>query len=238
MSLTQQSQNSLSRDQRVILAQLLEEKARRKKYNAIKELFPEKGDLRRELYPKHLEFFTAGKAHKERLFMAGNRVGKTVAGGAEVVYHMTGDYPHWWTGFRFSRPVRVLVAGDTAATTRDILQEKLFGSHDDIGSGLIPKKSIITTQSKMGVAKALESARIAGEFGRSTIMMRSYDQGRRIFQGFEADIIWFDEEVPEDVYSEALVRLMTTNGLMIMTYTPINGLTPLTVSFLETANLL
>jgi len=69
-------------------------------------------------------------------------------------------------------------------------------------------------------------------------MMRSYDQGRRIFQGFEADIIWFDEEVPEDVYSEALVRLMTTNGLMIMTYTPINGLTPLTVSFLETANLL
>jgi hypothetical protein len=35
--------------------------------------------------------------------MAGNRVGKTVAAGTELTYHLTGCYPHWWRGRRFKR---------------------------------------------------------------------------------------------------------------------------------------
>jgi len=69
-------------------------------------------------------------------------------------------------------------------------------------------------------------------------MLRSYDQGRKIFQGFEADLIWLDEEVPQDIYAEALVRTMTTGGMLMMTFTPLQGLTPLVVDFMETAGLL
>src|SRR5690349_9110680 len=66
------------------------------KYGKFSSLFPDSGPLRRELYTKHMEFFKAGAKYRERCFMAGNRVGKTVAGSFETTCHVTGDYPDWW----------------------------------------------------------------------------------------------------------------------------------------------
>ena len=54
----------------------------------IDTFFPDSGEYRRELYPKHLEFFAAGAEFRERCFMAANRIGKTIAGGAECTYHL------------------------------------------------------------------------------------------------------------------------------------------------------
>lgn len=222
------------------LLKLLEEKERRIRYNQFDNWFPDEGPLRRELYPKHMAFFDAGNEHRERLFMAGNRVGKTIAGGYECTGHLTGVYKPWWKGRRFDRPVKLLAAGDTRATTRDIIQEKMLGVYEDLGSGLIPKARLVGDPSRVpGIPKAYEEVKVKSNFGGlSTMMLRSYDQGRKIFQGFEADIIWLDEEVPQDIYAEALIRTMTTNGLMIMTFTPLNGLTPLVVDFMQTAGLL
>lgn len=61
----------------------------------------------------------------------------------------------------------------------------------------------------------------------------SYDQGRTKFQGRNIDYIWADEEIPADVYGECIMRLMVTKGLIYCTYTPVLGLTPVTVSFLR-----
>src|SRR4030095_8530372 len=61
----------------------------------------------------------------------------------------------------------------------------------------------------------------------SELWLRSYEQGRKIFQGFELDVFWPDEECPEDVYEEGQVRLLTTGGISMLTFTPLNGLTPL-----------
>ncbi len=170
--------------------------------------------------------------------MAGNRVGKTMAGGCELVYHLTGIYPDWWEGHWWDRPIVALAAGDTVASTRDIIQEKLLGDYEDQGSGLIPKDKIAGTEKKIGVPRALEEIRVKHiSGGTSKLMLRSYDQGRKIFQGFEADFVWFDEEVPEDVYTEGLTRTMTTRGLLVMTFTPLNGMTELVTSFLESADL-
>ncbi len=47
----------------------------------------------RALYPKHLEFFRAGRGHRERCLMAANRTGKTLGGvGYETACHQTGGY--------------------------------------------------------------------------------------------------------------------------------------------------
>ena len=46
----------------------------------------------------------------ERGFIAGNRTGKTVAGGYEVSCHLTGQYPSWWPGRRFARLVAAFIA--------------------------------------------------------------------------------------------------------------------------------
>jgi hypothetical protein len=78
----------------------------------IESFYPETGPLRRELYPRHMEFFAAGARHNERLFLGGNRVGKSEGVGAfECVLHLTGKYPAWWRGRRFSHPVAVWAAG-------------------------------------------------------------------------------------------------------------------------------
>ncbi len=228
----------LTRQQKEELLELLEERARRKRYRLIDDLFPESGDHRRELYPKHMEFFRAGSIHRERLFMAANRVGKSVAGGAEMTYHLTGLYPDWWEGLRFDEPIRALAAGDTSQTTRDIIQHKLLGGLWDtpeFGSGLIPRDLLGKPTPSRGIANAYEEITVEHvSGGTSRLAMRSYDQGRRIFQGVEQHAVWLDEEVPRDVYEEALVRTMTTQGLVWMTFTPLQGLTPLVVDFLET----
>ena len=80
---------------------IIDELNRRKAGRAIDGWFLDEGPLRRELYPKHMEFFAAGREFKLRLFMAGNRIGKTFAAAYELACHLTGEYPAWWEGKRF-----------------------------------------------------------------------------------------------------------------------------------------
>src|SRR5262249_32357204 len=87
------------------ILRLLEQAQALKKYRQIDSYFPAEGPLRRELYRKHLEFFAAGKKYRERAFIAANRVGKTLSGSVEMRYHLTGEYPNWWEGRRFTQPI-------------------------------------------------------------------------------------------------------------------------------------
>ena len=204
----------------------------RRRFNRINELFPDGGPNARDGYVKHLEFFGAGSKYRERLFRAANRVGKTEAGAYEVTLHLTGLYPAWWKGKRFNKPVNVLVSGETGKLVRDSLQEKLLGSPAEQGTGIIPKDLILDTRPRPGVADAIDVARITHVHGISTLQFQSYDQGRIAFQATARDVIWMDEEPPLDIYSEALTRTMTTNGIVMTTFTPLLGMSS-TVQFLE-----
>lgn len=197
-------------------------------------LYPDDGPLRRELYGKHLAFFSAGPEHQERCFMAANRVGKTVVGAFETTLHLTGVYPDWWTGRRFDGPVEAWAAGDTSETTRDIVQLELMGPKDDMGTGMIPKRALLgEPTARRGVADAVDTARIKhASGGASVIGFKSYDQGRKKFQGTKKHVIWLDEEPEAPIYDECMLRLMTTNGLMLCTFTPLQGLTEIALRYL------
>ena len=104
--------------------------------------FPDDGPFARDLYPKHRAFFRVGVEHRERCFLAANRVGKTIAGGYETALHQTGLYPDWWDGWRINRAPRTWCAGKTTETVRDIIQLALFGPADAFGMGMIPKHLI------------------------------------------------------------------------------------------------
>ena len=204
--------------------------------------YPDAGPLRRELYPKHLQFFAAGAEHRERLFMAANRVGKTEGvGGYETTLHLIGDYPPWWTGRRFDRPVSAWAAGKTSETTRDIVQAKLFGRVEGsgarkrfAGTGLVPGEAIGGCAWRGAFPDLADTVAIrhAGG-GWSTLGLKSYQQGRGAFEGTEQDLVWLDEEPPLDVYVECLVRSMTTDGLMLLTFTPNEGMSDVVMAFLE-----
>src|SRR5215467_13374366 len=98
------SLNSPDSDLPSVLSALQSEKQRRLTEDRLKYYEP---------YPKQLEFHAAGAAHRERLLMAGNQLGKTLAGGFEAAMHATGRYPAWWTGKRFDGPTIGWCAGTT-----------------------------------------------------------------------------------------------------------------------------
>lgn len=198
-------------------------------------MYPAEGPLRRELYPRHLEFFAAGSEHRERLMLAANRIGKTWGVGCyETVLHLTGDYPDWWEGKRFDHPIRAWAAGDTSQTVRDIIQYKLLGPPGDYGTGMIPYERLIDTTSRAGIPNAVQDILVQHKTGgTSYLTLKSYDQRRESFQGTEQHLIWLDEECPMDIYGECLLRTMTTGGLVMLTFTPLMGMTEVVQSFLE-----
>lgn len=209
---------------------------------------PAADDLRyfaRHLYPRHMEFFAAGATYRERAAIAANRVGKTWGMGAfEVTCHLTGLYPPWWEGRRFKRPIRAWAAGKSNETTRDIVQEALLGEVEGSGpnkclsgTGMVPGHLIGRPTWKQGVANLVDTVKIRHASGGTSILgLKSYEQGRGSFEGTAQHLIWFDEEPPIDVYGEALIRTATTNGLIFMTFTPLEGMSEVVLSYLGGMN--
>lgn len=186
-----------------------------------------------------MAFFAAGKVCRERALMAANRIGKTEGvGGYELTLHLRGQYPAWWKGRRFERPIRAWAAGTTAETTRDILQFKLLGPIDRIGTGLIPGDDIHEWKRASGMADAIETVYVRHVSGGiSTLGFKAYKAGRKSFEGTEQDVILLDEEPPLDIYSECLMRTMTVNGLIMLTFTPLMGLSEVVVLFMPEGDL-
>lgn len=215
------------------------ELARRHAYK-IRTYFRDTGPTRRELYPKHLAFMDAGREYRERLFLKANRVGGTEMGAFEMSLHLTGDYDEyapWWTGRRFDKPIKAWAAGDTGKTTRDILQAKLIGPVEAIGTGMLPAHRIYHTTPKAGLPGAIENVWVHhASGGKSLLQLKSYDQRREAFQGTEQEVIWLDEECDTDIYVECLLRTAATGdfpgGMLMLTFTPIMGLTQLVKEFL------
>lgn len=239
----------LPRAQREQLVEVTGEQKRRFEQRRFFRMFPDEDTIQidrsiihaRTKYPKHLEFFGAGKAYRERCFMAANRVGKTVSGSYESAVHLTGFYPAWWSGRVFADPVRAWAAGKTNETTRDIVQTALLGEvtasasgrKGFTGSGMIPGDRIGSVTWKQGVQDLADTVKIRhGGGGWSTLGLKSYQQGRGSFEGTAQHVIWLDEECPLDVYGECLIRTATTNGIVMLTFTPLEGLSETVMQFM------
>lgn len=202
------------------------------------QYFPEEGPYCRARYPKHLAFFAAGHTWRQRLLLAGNRSGKTKAAAYELTAHLTGLYPAWWRGKRFAQPIEAWASGDTANTTRDIVQTTLLGPTSTVDSrqwcGMIPRLLVYDHSRKQGIPSAIHTIWIRHVTGGlSTLDLKSYDQKREAFQGTEKHVIWLDEEPPDDIYGESLMRTMTCGGIVMVTMTPLMGLTPFLSEWLE-----
>ncbi|MDT3381716.1 terminase family protein [Labrys neptuniae] len=210
------------------LLRLLAEKKRRFDTNWLPRYRP---------YPRQADFHRAGADHRERLFMAGNQLGKTYSGGAEAAIHATGKYPDWWQGRRFTRPTVAWAAGVTGLATRDTVQRMLVGRAEAVGTGTIPGADIVglvAARSTPGLIDSIRIRHVSG--GTSTIGLKSYEQGREKWQGETLDWLWFDEEPPEDIYTEGLTRTNATGGIAWMTFTPLLGMSEVVRRFLSEAS--
>jgi phage terminase large subunit-like protein len=215
----------------LLLATLEAEKDKRTRENRLKDYQP---------YAKQAEFHAAGARYRERLFMAGNQLGKTVAGSFEVALHLTGLYPDWWQGRRWDRPTKWWAAGVTGESTRDNPQRLLVGPPQDgsmRGTGAVPKAHLIDVTPARGIPDAIDSMLVRHQRGgHSTLLFKSYEKGREKWQGDTLDGVWFDEEPPLDIYTEGLTRTNATGGMVFMTFTPLLGVSDVVKRFLMEEN--
>lgn len=190
-------------------------------------------------YKKQILFHNEGAEYSQRTLGAGNQLGKTFCGSMEASFHSTGIYPDWWEGARFAKPTVGWVCGVSGEVIRDTTQKLLVGRIQDqgrMGTGSIPESKIQGVVRAMGIPGLLDHIKIAHvSGGTSLIFFKSYEKGREKFQGETIDWVWYDEEPPEDIYTEGLTR--TNNGqngqFAWLTFTPLKGMTNVVAKFYQ-----
>ena len=201
-------------------------------------------------YPYQHEFYGAygystDRLADQRCLLAANQIGKTLGEAYEVALHATGHYEAYtgpdgetWPGHRISAGDGVIQVGSTTDTTvRDRCQADLCGDPEDpdsLGTGWIPKKSIVSTTRNQGVPNAYDAVVVRHVSGQTiTIKFRSYEQGPKKHMGSRILYGWCDEEPPADIWSQYIRGTPATNGVLAITMTPEDGMTQIVYEFLN-----
>lgn len=154
-----------------------------------------------------------------------------------MAIHLTGQYPDWWTGRRWDRPIRAWAGSEKIKVTRDGIQKALLGEPTDVsrlGTGAVPRNAILSTSRQAGVPAALQGAVVRHASGGNSILgFKSYEEGRPAWQAETLDLVWFDEEPPHDIYMEGLTRTNATEGMVYLTFTPLKGMSDVVSMFLN-----
>ena len=171
----------------------------------------------RKKHKKQLAFHKCKK--RNRWVFGGNRSGKTECGAVECVWMLRGIHPYR----KNKKDVFGWCVSLSQQVQRDVAQAKILQ--------YLPKRWIadivmISGRKDNPANGVIDQISVKNVFGGiSTLGFKSCDQGREKFQGSSLDFVWFDEEPPEDVYEECLMRVMDRRGDIFGTMTPLKGKT-------------
>lgn len=149
---------------------------------------------------------------KGRLYIGGNRSGKTVAGIVEDIWWLTGKHPYRQTpegGVR-GRLVCVDFPNGWTKIIKPVLTQ------------WIPPSALI--DGSWTASWSEREKRLTLENG-SFLEIMSYDQEIEAFAGASRHFTHFDEEPPKDIWTECRARLVDTGGSWWITMTPVQGMT-------------
>lgn len=235
--------DGLTEQEQQELEQLLAAEELHQRYNARETMYLP-GEFGIEKYPRHRLIFEDGAKYRHRCFMGGNGTGKSFGvGGYELMLHLTGDYPTWWNGITYDHPIKIWCCGDTRETVRNIMQLILLGDFakegsEALGTGLIPRKCITKVKTVPNTNNSADFALIKHRKGWiNHLSFKSYDQGRKAFQGTSVHLILLDEEPPHAIFLECAQRGRGVDGRILMTFTPLSGFTDVVEQFLDWENL-
>jgi phage terminase large subunit-like protein len=161
-------------------------------------------------HPKQIKFHSSTK--KGRLYIGGNRAGKTVGGTVEDIWRMRGQHPYQKVPPPPTRG-RICTISYTEGIEKIIIPEL---------SRWLPPSDLINGSWEDSYSKSLRTLTLANG---STCELMSYDQAILKFAGTSRHWTHFDEEPPKDIYTECRMRLIDTGGCWYMTMTPVEGMT-------------
>lgn len=161
---------------------------------------------------------------KGKLFLGGNRSGKTVAGLNEALVHSS----TWPPGLRRSRGLP-----EPPVFGRIVTTDNVHGKEGIILPLLrqwVPKDLLIDSSFDKSYSK--QNSRLTLVNG-STIEIMTHEMDVEAFAGVPRHWTWFDEECPQAIFDECMMRLLDYDGYWWMTMTPLLGLTWVHSEFLE-----
>lgn len=174
--------------------------------------------------------FDLGSTELHRGVIAANRLGKSFSAGFELSCHLTGDYPDWWNGKRFSKAINAAALGfDFSQIARPgAMQSLICGSSDDRGSGFIHKDEIVDiiqrTKGVIGTIYVQHKTNGVPD-GISRLDFGAYSQGDECLMGASYDFGLIDECPRDDTIFEQLKkRTWDVKGSTLCVFTPEKGL--------------
>ena len=213
------------------------------KVNKFYLTFPANGPYSRDKYKKHIAVINATAKYNQVCMIGGNRTGKTELLAHMFSAHLTGDYPEYWEGKKFDCPINAAIYAVNNRQLREGVGKALIGGVDEsvLGTGQIPKDRIIKVERIQGSGGFADYVTVRHSSGGvSKCMFYSADAGRKSLQGATFHLVGFDEEPPQDIYNEGIVRTATIGvkedgsdaGLILLAFTPLNGLSEVALKFL------
>lgn len=153
-----------------------------------------------KLHQKQIDFHICTK--RNRWVFGGNRSGKTECGAVECVWLARGIHPYKANKNR----VDGWIVSLTAQVQRDVAQCKFLSYLNNEWIQDIVMKSGKKSSPENGIIDYVLIKNVFG--GVSKIGFKSCDQGREKFQGTSLDFVWFDEEPPQEIYEECVMRVL------------------------------
>lgn len=180
------------------------------KEEALAEISRRMREEKAEFYKPHpgQEKFHRSRKRIRGVF-AGNRWGKTYAGGMELHWHVSKTHPYWPP--LSEGPVKARVCCVDLKTLYKAVLEDTF-------KVLVPRRYL--KGGSWDTAFSTEKMTLYYENG-GFIEFMYYTQEVEAFAGVARHVIWEDEEAPELIHRENMARLSTTKGIMIITMTPV-----------------
>lgn len=213
-----------------VRAEMMSIKLARQRVQEVKEQLAREERLRFfKPLPKQTEVHLCGK--RSVWLFGGNRSSKTVTGSIKDVLFALGpkaaeyiaDWPEAYElkgqiydtrreeylGLVKSLPSKSVgwICSESFEVQRDVVQSEVMR--------WLPKPEIRRVTYRM--KDVIDQIHLKNG---SKITFKSYDQGREKFQGAKINWVHLDEEPPEDIYREILMRLMDSKGYLWATMTP------------------
>lgn len=160
-------------------------------------------------HPKQKEFHS--DPHQERLFVAGNRSGKSLASVIEAIYYLTGTHPYRDTP---PPPVRGRVVGVDFLNGIDKILLPLYKQW-------LPAEYLIEGDWSKSYSQERHTLTLKNG---SFVEFMSQDQDLDKFAGTSRHFVHFDEECPRVIFDECLMRLIDTDGDWWISETPVSGM--------------
>lgn len=173
----------------------------------------------------------------ELLILGGNRAGKTEWAAKRIAQafvgtDLSGTMPSWIKEKSARRGINIWCLHTTNMTSVS-MQQNVFYKYlpRELKEAKKNKHTQVSWTQKNGFSDN------TAVYQNNQIWFLNYAQDIKVVEGGEVDFVWCDELVPADWLETLRYRLVTRNGKLIVTFTPILGYTQVVKEYITTSRI-